>query len=151
MRSMRSRTTKVGVTSTAVMLAGVLLSSARTQSLQATAGVHDGRDWALDPPEVESLSAIPLGVAEADGNALLLVRFAEREQLPPRITAQFGGRRVMLRDDGQTPDMSPGDHVFSAVVFLDFHALATNQERVQMLNRMATASADTRGTANTAD
>ena len=139
MQCTRSSTVTVSVTSTAVMLlAAALITSSQPRRAEATVGPQAGRDLAVDPPKVESVSAMPLGVVGASGNSLLLVRFAHGEQLAPQIVVHFEGRSVTLRDDGQGGDATAGDRTFSAPVFLDFQELATNQDRVRILNGTAT-------------
>ena len=90
-----------------------------------------GRDLREDPPAVESVTARPLPNPSAEGNALVLVRFAREERLPTQLTLDLEERQLTLRDDGQGGDERAGDGTFSAVMSLDLAALQkSNGERV---------------------
>lgn len=85
-------------------------------------------------PQAESMEATPLSQETAEGNALLQVRFVRDAQVGPTVGTSIEGRDVVLRDDGLESDRSAGDGIYSAVIFLDFNALADNQDRVSRLN-----------------
>lgn len=85
-------------------------------------------------PQAESMEATPLERETAEGNALLHVRFAANAKVPPTVTTTIEDRDVILRDDGAENDARAGDGIYSAIIFLDFNALADNQARVSQLN-----------------
>jgi hypothetical protein len=96
---------------------------------QTTTDTGDG-----DAPQAESIEATPLERETAEGNALLLVRFVPGAKVAPTVKTVIGERDVLLRDDGLESDEKAGDGTYSAIVFLDFNALADNQDRVSKLN-----------------
>ncbi|HVG31256.1 MAG TPA: choice-of-anchor X domain-containing protein [Pyrinomonadaceae bacterium] len=92
----------------------------------------DTRDEAT--PQAESIEAAPLEKETDEGNALLLVRFVPDAKVAPTITTVIEEREVLLRDDGLGSDAKAGDGVYSAIAFIDFNALADNQDRVSEQN-----------------
>ncbi|HVF50003.1 MAG TPA: hypothetical protein VNA19_07950 [Pyrinomonadaceae bacterium] len=103
-------------------------------------------------PRAESIEATPLERETEEGNALVLVRFMPDQKVEPVIKTVISDRDVVLRDDGQESDESAGDGTYTTVAFIDFNALADNQDRVSELNAQAdtseeTASASTRAAA----
>ena len=85
-------------------------------------------------PQAESMEATPLERETAEGNALLLVRFVRDAKVEPTITTVIEEREVLLRDDGLEADATAGDGTYSAIAFIDFNALADNQDRVSEQN-----------------
>jgi hypothetical protein len=104
---------------------GVQVASAATEE---TKGAGD------DSPRVEELAATPLEAETAEGNARLLVRFAADQKVAPEVKTVIDDRDVILRDDGAGGDRAAGDGTHSAIIFLDFEALADNQDRISQLN-----------------
>ncbi|HZB46733.1 MAG TPA: choice-of-anchor X domain-containing protein [Pyrinomonadaceae bacterium] len=91
------------------------------------------------PPQVESVSATPLDSVAAEdgaGNARLLVRFVAGETVKPQVNVVIDDRDVLLRDDGEGGDEVAGDGTFSAIVTIDFNALADNQDEIQAINAL---------------
>jgi hypothetical protein len=93
-------------------------------------------------PQAESMEATPLESETAEGNALLHVRFAREAKVAATINLLIEERDVVLRDDGLESDEKAGDGTYSAVIFLDFNALAENQERVSQINAAPPAEED---------
>lgn len=93
---------------------------------------EEARDVAL--PRAESIEATPLEKETEEGNALLLVRFAPDQKVGQTVKTVIGDRDVILRDDGMANDERGGDGIYTAVAFIDFNALADNQDRVSELN-----------------
>lgn len=88
-------------------------------------------------PQVESVSASPLGPEDlfaAEGNARLLVIFSREEQVPLQIKAVIEDRDVLLRDDGEGGDEVGRDGTYTAIVTIDFNALADNQDEIRLEN-----------------
>ena len=84
-------------------------------------------------PQVESVSATPLDSVVAEegaGNARLLVRFVAGTSVKPQVKTVIDDRDVLLRDDGEGGDEVAGDGTFSAIVTIDFNALADNQDEM---------------------
>ena len=88
----------------------------------------------VNGPQVESVSATPLDSFAPEGNARLLVRFVPGESVPPQVKTVIDDRDVILRDDGEGGDEVAGDGTFSAIVTIDFEALAANQDEIQAIN-----------------
>jgi len=93
------------------------------------------RDLRRDPPAVQSMEAMLLDKDTPRGNALLMVRFVEKEKLPPTLTIDTEDRRVLLRDDGKDGDEKAQDGVFSAIFRLDVARLAARQKELADLGR----------------
>lgn len=85
-------------------------------------------------PRAESIEATPLERETEEGNALVLVRFAPDQKVDTEVKTVIGERDVVFRDDGRENDETAGDGTYSAVAFIDFNALADNQDRVSELN-----------------
>src|SRR5688572_28776863 len=92
--------------------------------------VVNGRGLRRDPPQVQSMEAMLLDKGTSEGNALLMVRFAQSGGLPASVTADPDGRRVLLRDDGKGGDVKAQDGLFSAVFRLDVARLAARQKEL---------------------
>ncbi|HEX8127544.1 MAG TPA: choice-of-anchor X domain-containing protein, partial [Pyrinomonadaceae bacterium] len=87
-----------------------------------------------DEPRIESMSAMLLKEATAEGNALLMVQFAADQKVEPQVKTVIDDRDVLLSDDGTGGDEVAGDGTYSAVIFLDFEELAKNQDEIQAVN-----------------
>lgn len=98
----------------------------------AAAVQEESREAAM--PRAESIEATPLEKETEQGNALLLVRFAPDQKVAPTVNTVIAERDVVLRDDGLENDQRSGDGTYTAIAFVDFNALAENQERVSELN-----------------
>jgi hypothetical protein len=85
-------------------------------------------------PQAESIEATPLEKETAEGNALVLVRFVPDAKVAPTVSTVIEERAVLLRDDGTESDTRAGDGIYSAIAFIDFNALADNQDRVAAQN-----------------
>jgi hypothetical protein len=85
-------------------------------------------------PQAESIEATPLEKETAEGNALVLVRFVRDAKVESTVRTVIEEREVLLRDDGLESDATAGDGVYSAIAFIDFNALADNQDRVSEQN-----------------
>lgn len=86
-----------------------------------------------ETPDIESMEATPLEKETAEGNALLTVRFAD-QKIGTEVKVVIDDRDLLLKDDGLDGDEVAGDGVHSAIIFLDFNALADNQDRIDALN-----------------
>lgn len=133
-------------------------ASNTTKAAKATAA-QESRGEAS--PRAESIEATPLEKETQEGNALLLVRFAPDQKVAQTVNIVISDRDVILRDDGQGNDEKAGDGTYTAIAFIDFNALADNQDRVSKLNaepeseqteqtetRSAMTSGDTQATAS---
>lgn len=80
------------------------------------------------PPVVESASIKRLDAPTDQGNAVLMVKFRERQRRTA-VVIQPASERIALRDDGKNGDERAGDGLFSAVVSFDFDQAATRQRR----------------------
>jgi hypothetical protein len=87
-----------------------------------------------DEPQVESMSAMLLKEETPEGNALLMVQFAQDEKVGAQVKTVIDDRDVLLSDDGTGGDEAAGDGTYSAVIFLDFEELAKNQDEIQAIN-----------------
>lgn len=85
-------------------------------------------------PQAESIEATPLEQETAEGNALLLVRFVPDAKVAETVRTVIEEREVLLRDDGLESDERAGDGTYTAIAFVDFNALAENQDRVSEQN-----------------
>jgi hypothetical protein len=137
------------------LVAGSLMfgaTSSKTNAANfASVQTTDREDEAA--PQAESMEATPLERETAEGNALLLVRFVPDAKVAPTIKTVIEERDVLLRDDGLESDEKAGDGTYSAIAFIDFNALADNQDRVSQLNAQPEPSPadDTMDTAGTTD
>ena len=91
------------------------------------------RDLSAQPPRVVSAVARLLSRPIPGGNALIEVKVASDEILPPLITVDLESGKTTLRDDGKEGDRTSGDRVYSAIVALDIAAMRRNQARVAQL------------------
>ncbi len=107
-------------------------SAPGTTNAAQSAADEEAREGAW--PRAESIEATPLEKETEQGNALLLVRFAPDEKVAPTVNTVIAERDVVLRDDGLESDERAGDGTYAAVAFIDFNALADNQDRVSDLN-----------------
>lgn len=136
MKYHRQQTFKLGAVALAAALAAssFMLGSTRSTTTSAArpAAVQESRGAAW--PVAESIEATPLKEETAEGNALLVVRFAPGQNVGPTVNTVIAERDVVLRDDGTESDERAGDGTYKAVAFIDFNALAENQSRVSKLN-----------------
>jgi len=95
-----------------------------------------------DTPQAESMEAAPLELETKEGNALLRVRFAREARVGTTVNLVIDEREILLRDDGQESDERAGDGNYSAIVFLDFNAMAENQDSVSEINAAPPADDD---------
>ncbi|HEX8474640.1 MAG TPA: hypothetical protein VF666_11445 [Pyrinomonadaceae bacterium] len=109
-------------------------STPRNTSAANFATAQETTDGDGTAPQAESMEATPLERETEEGNALLLVRFAPDQKVEPTVKTVIGERDVLLRDDGGGSDEKAGDGTYSAIIFLDFNALADNQDRVAQIN-----------------
>ena len=118
------------------IFAGSLIvgSSMRSMTAEAAAAPAQETTEAPPAPRVETMEATPLATETAEGNARLMVRFAADQKVPTQIKTVIDDREVLLSDDGSGGDVAGGDGVHSAIVFIDFAALAENQDRIDKLN-----------------
>jgi hypothetical protein len=107
-------------------------SAPSTTSAAKSVAAEESREGAW--PRAESIEATPLEKETEQGNALLLVRFAQDEKVAPTVNTVIAERDVVLRDDGLESDERAGDGTYTAIAFIDFNALADNQDRVSDLN-----------------
>jgi len=138
MKQNRQQILKLSTIALAVTLAvsSFMFNSApATTSAANTAAEEEARTMTW--PQAESIEATPLGEETAEGNALLLVRFAPGQEVAPTVNTVVAGRDVTLRDDGRENDDQAGDGTYTAVAFIDFRELADNQDRVSELNARA--------------
>ena len=105
----------------------------RAGSSSAAASDKSVRDFSVNPPKVDSMSAMRLKEPQKDGNTLLKVRFAREEQVPRQLPINLAAGRVILRDDGLEGDQSANDGVHSAVIDFDFMELSANRRRLEAL------------------
>jgi hypothetical protein len=82
-------------------------------------------DFRLSPPVVRQASAR----ADAKGLAVVDVEFEADARLPALLTVQGDTGPIMLRDDGQAPDLKASDRIYSVGVPIGFDVLK-KQERV---------------------
>lgn len=124
----------------AIALAAGSLMFGSTPSKTSAASSFTGAQTTRDdvgveaPPQAESMEATPLERETAEGNALLLVRFVPDAKVAPTVSTVIEDREVLLRDDGLESDERAGDGTYSAIAFIDFNALADNQDRVSKMN-----------------
>ena len=114
------------------LLFGSTSSKTNAASFAGAETTADTSDEAA--PQAESIEATPLERETAEGNALLLVRFVRDAKVEPTVRTVIEERDVLLRDDGLESDERAGDGTYSAIAFIDFNALADNQDRVAQLN-----------------
>jgi hypothetical protein len=79
------------------------------------------------PPRVVSMTAQLLEDPKPNVKALLRVRFAQDESLPPRLRVHLEGESDFLRDDGRQGDEQAGDGTYSLILDLDLGLLEKNQ------------------------
>jgi hypothetical protein len=132
---------------TAVGLAVCLLAasaaynaSSRGAAAPASPLAQEADDGGALEPRVEAMEASPLGVETAEGNALLTVRYTPDSAVGPHVKAVIEDRDVLLRDDGEGGDQVAGDGTHSAIIFLDFEALAANQDEIDLANKDSQAA-----------
>jgi len=80
------------------------------------------------PPGVERATIQPLARTTRNGNALLMVKFDQRDARVKEKSAQItlfpsDKKRVVLQDNGKNGDREAGDGVFSAIIDFDFDQL----------------------------
>jgi hypothetical protein len=85
-------------------------------------------------PQAEFMEAALLESETAEGNAIVHVRFARESRVGSTVNVMVEGRDVLLRDDGLEGDEKAADGTYSAIIFLDFNALAENQDQVAQIN-----------------
>jgi hypothetical protein len=154
MRRRRIQLIKLGAVGLAVSLftASMIFKTSPKGEAAPAGAVQTETDPPANPPgpRVESMEAEPLATKTAEGDALLRVRFAREEGVGPEVKTVIDDRDVILRDDGTGGDESAGDGTHSAIISLDFEALAANQDRVTQLNNAPqpapTATIDPTGT-----
>lgn len=73
------------------------------------------------------------------GNALLILQFNDKNMTGRRLKIDIDNRPTVFCDDGTSGDEVAGDGKLSALVKLDFAALAANQRRVRAANTKAGA------------
>jgi hypothetical protein len=138
----KTNTLKIlAVVASFALLAGGLLNGSGLPG-ERTTKAQTATDLSENPPEITSLSATPLSAPTSQGNAKLFVRFAAGTSLGPQVTTVIDDRDVILRDDGQGGDSASGDGKYTAVISLDFKALAANQDRVAGSNSSFSYSLD---------
>jgi hypothetical protein len=95
-----------------------------------------GREFNVDPPDVESISVKLLEKPTREGNALLKVRYAKYDvaRIGRAVPIQLEKRQVTLRDDGQGGDEKAEDGIFSAVVDFDLEEFDKQQRLMQETN-----------------
>jgi hypothetical protein len=122
------------------LMFGAAPSKTTAANVEIAQETTDGDEVA---PQAEFMEAAPLEAETAEGNALLHVRFAREAQVGSTIRLVIEEREVLLRDDGSESDAKAGDGTYSAIIFLDFNALAENQDRVAQINAAPPAEDDT--------
>jgi hypothetical protein len=137
MKHSRQQLLKFVTIGLAVVLAiGSLMFGASPSKTTATniEFAQEETDRSEDTPQAESMEAAPLELETKEGNALLHVRFVPEARVGATINFVLEERDVLLRDDGMESDERAGDGTYSAIAFIDFNALAENQDRVAQIN-----------------
>lgn len=117
----------------AIVLATTLLigSTPLKTDVAVTAYAQEGSSTT---PKVETMEATPLDRETPEGNALLRVRFTKDSNVGLEVKTVIDDRDVLLRDTGEGGDAVAKDGIHSAIISLDFNALAENQDRIDKLN-----------------
>lgn len=138
-----TRRIKLAVLGLSILAAGNLLTrtgsiteaqkpdhSVRLDQLQRLSHQIAYRDLSVHPPEVRELTAKLLAKPTAAGNAVLLVRFAKEEEVPPAISIQLEDKIVTFHDDGKDGDERAGDGIHSAITTINAGEVQKDQRRV---------------------
>lgn len=85
--------------------------------------------FATDPPIVQDLAIQLLDKPSEEGNALLKATFSRGRIGSPYLAFMADEKKMVLRDDGVSPDEKKGDGVYTGVVQVDLDALRERQSR----------------------
>jgi hypothetical protein len=120
----------------ALAVSSLMFGAAPSKTSAATfASLQESSDTAEEiAPQAESMEVALLEKETAEGNAVLLVRFVPDAKVAPTIWTVIEERDVLLRDDGAESDAKAGDGTYTTIAFIDFNALADNQDRVSAQN-----------------
>ncbi|MCA1613984.1 MAG: hypothetical protein LC800_07505 [Acidobacteria bacterium] len=125
---------KLGAALLALTLFAGGLIGGRGERAATAAAASDVSAAADSSPLVDEMFATRLKEETAEGNALLLVRFAPGQKIGEQVKTVIDDRDVLLSDDGTGGDEAAGDGTHSAIIFLDFESLAANQDEIQSIN-----------------
>jgi hypothetical protein len=84
--------------------------------------------FAKDPPVAEDVTIQKLEKETEEGNTLLRATFSTDRVGSPYLAFMADDRKVVLRDDGVSPDEKKGDGVYTGVINIDLARLRQIQE-----------------------
>ena len=79
--------------------------------------------FATDPPIADTITLQKLDKATDEGNCILKVTFPSRRIGSPYLAFMADEKKVVLRDDGVSPDEKNGDGVYTGIVTVDLEGL----------------------------
>lgn len=92
-------------------------------------------DFKRNPPRAEKTTLTRLAEETAEGNTILVVKFARESQLADSVAIMLEQREVILRDDGQGVDEQADDGKFSAVVNIPEEEIVATQQHLDSLRQ----------------
>ena len=120
---------------TAFLIAGVVISSDFVISCEHNSArkvldtVAINPAFATDPPIADDLTMQLLDRPTEDGNALLTATFPKGRIGSPFLAFMAEKKKMVLRDDGVSPDEVKGDGVYTGIVQVDIDAFREMRRR----------------------
>jgi hypothetical protein len=114
-----------------------LTAAALTSSLAAQStptgplkSMSPQRNFAFSPPVAQRAAIRLLEKPQKGMNAVLYVEFAPGQPAPITLTLELEREKLILRDDGASPDERRGDGVHSGFLSVDVQLLQSQQKRL---------------------
>jgi hypothetical protein len=124
------------IVATVTFLAPLLISSCRN------GGPDKGLDtvainpaFAIDPPIAEDMTVQLLQKPTNEGNVLIRASFPKGRIGSPYLAYMADDKKIVLRDDGVSPDEKKEDNVYTGISTLDVQALQKSQAEVMGKDR----------------
>jgi hypothetical protein len=118
------------------ILSSILISLASIVSCRHMSGRHSSDldtvainpAFATHPPIAQDVTIQKLQKESEEGNTLMKATFSSEEIGSPYLAFMADDKKVVLRDDGVSPDEKKGDGVYTGVVMIDMARLKNIQE-----------------------
>jgi len=94
-----------------------------------TVAINPG--FAIDPPIAEDMTVELLPKPTEEGNALIKATFPKGRIGSPYLAFMAGDKKIVLRDDGISPDEKKEDNVYTGISTLDLEALQLTQAQLK--------------------
>jgi hypothetical protein len=86
--------------------------------------------FATDPPIAEDVSVQMLPRPTEEGNAVIRASFPKGRIGSPYLAFMADDKKIVLRDDGVSPDEKKEDDIYTSIVTLDLEALRRSQAQL---------------------